>query len=221
MPDDEGLSVSALPDGLMLDGKTERFTGIHKRMEVVLDPAQPRAALTHTLINEGPSEVELAPWALTMFRLGGTAILPIRAAGNPNNDFLPDRNFVLWPYSHTNDPRLHLQDDFMLVQADAELPPLKIGTLNPAGWTAYWLDGILFRKTFAAKPELRHPDHDCNAEIYCDNQFIELESLAPLCRLAPGSSVVFRETWELYDTLEQEFLSEEMVQHLSKQYQRQ
>jgi hypothetical protein len=215
IPDGDGLTVSEIPSGLILDGKVEPLTGIHKRIQIGLGPDPARVTLTHTLINEGPGEVELAPWALTMFRLGGTAILPARVIGGPSNDLLPDRHFSLWPYTRIIDPRLHLEDDFLLVAAKPDLPPFKIGTLNPQGWSAYWLDGILFRKTFAVSPELRHPDYDCNAEIYCDERFLELESLAPLARLAPGGSVTFRETWELYETLEQGFFSKRMIECLA------
>lgn len=215
IPDGEGLGLSELPDGLILDGKPEPVIGIKKRIEVRLDPSRPRVTLAHILLNEGTSEVEIAPWALTMLRLGGTAILPIRSGGGANEGLLPDRHFSLWPYSRINDPRLHLEDDFILVAAKSDLPPFKLGALDPLGWTAYWLDGILFRKTFSVNPELRHPDFDCNAEIYSDSDFLELESLAPLARLAPGGSVTFRETWDLYDSLEQGFLPEKIIKHLS------
>lgn len=214
IPDDEGLSISDLPDGLILDGPIERLTEIRKRIEIHLDAHRPKVTLDHTLINEGTAEVELAPWALTMFRLAGTAILPIQAAGAPRNELVPNRHFSLWPYSHIDDPRLHLEDDFILVRAKRQLPPFKIGTLNPLGWSAYWLDGVLFRKTFAANAELQHPDYDCNAEIYCDEHFIELESLAPLAKLVPGAAVTFQETWELYEILKQGFLSARMIELL-------
>jgi hypothetical protein len=92
------------------------------------------------------------------------------------------------------------------------MPPFKIGAFNPMGWTAYWLGDVLFRKSFAVRPGLPHPDYDCNAEIYCDGHFIELESLGPLSRLAPGDSTVLEETWEFYDSLEQSFISEKMMQ---------
>jgi hypothetical protein len=216
IPDGDGLVASGLPDGLILDGRVEASTGIHKRLEVHLHSDESRVDLTHTLINEGLWEIELSPWVLTMFRLGGTAILPCRAGDNADNDLLPNRHFSLWSYSHINDPRLHLEDEFILIRAKPDLPPFKIGTFNSQGWIAYWLGDMLFRKSFAVFPGLRHPDYDCNSEIYCDSQFIELESLAPLSRLAPGESVTLNETWEFYDTLEQEFLSEKMIEQIVK-----
>ena len=212
IPDSEGLLTSELPNGLILDGKTEPASGIHKCIEIRLDPDQPEATLIHTVTNEGLWEVELAPWALTMFRLGGTAIIPIRAADNPSSRLLPNRHFSLWPYSHVHDPRFYLEDEFIIVKASPDMPPFKVGTFNPLGWSAYWLDGILFRKTFAVYPDLAYPDYDCNAEIYCDSHFIELESLAPLSKLAPGKSVSFIEIWKLFDSLEQQFLSKRIIE---------
>jgi hypothetical protein len=211
MPDNDGVTVSELPDGLLLQGKQEIDTGISKSIEIHLRPDHPQVSLKHTLVNEGLWDVELAPWAITMFRLGGVAILPFQSDAVDMNDLLPNRRISLWSYSKINDPRLRFDDDFILVSAKLGLPLFKIGTFNPRGWIAYWNEGILFRKTFSFQIDGMHPDNGCNAEIYCDEHFIELESLAPLVRLAAGSSVSHKENWELYDNLEQDFLPEKVI----------
>jgi hypothetical protein len=216
IPDDGGLVVSGLSDGVVLEGRTEPGSGIRKRIEIRLDPDEPRLRLSHVLSNAGVWEVELAPWAITMFRLGGLAILPIREEQVDPDSLLPDRHISLWPYSRTNDPRLKLQDDFLTVQPKPDLPPLKIGTFNPRGWIAYWLDHVLFRKMYAVQPGLHYPDYGCNAEIYCDSQFIELESLGPLRRLEVGESVAHEETWEFFDSLDQDFFSQNILQAIPR-----
>jgi len=114
---------------------------------------------------------------------------------------LHNRQFSLWPYARINDPRLILRDDFILFHADA-LPPFKIGYFNPHGWLAYWLDGVLFRKTFDAQTGVTYPDNNCNAEMYCNDQFVELESLSPLTSLQPGASVTHVETWDVFHGLD-------------------
>jgi hypothetical protein len=111
---------------------------------------------------------------------------------------LPNRQFSFWPYSRINDPRLSLDDRFVLFKADALLPPFKMGYFNSLGWMAYWVDGVLFRKTFDVYAGLPHPDNNCNAEIYCNDQFVELESLAPLKILNPGASATHVETWDIF-----------------------
>ena len=115
---------------------------------------------------------------------------------------LPNRQFSFWPYAQINDPRLKLGDDFTLFKADASLPPFKMGYFNPHGWLAYWLDGILFRKTFDIRTDALHPDNNSNAELYCNDKFIELETLAPLKTLHPGEAAHHRETWDLFYDLD-------------------
>lgn len=201
IPDPGELSITDLPDGVSLEAKVEPGTGIRKRIEIYLAPDRPFVRLTHTLINDGLWAVELAPWAITQFRLGGTVILPMPVGNADPAGLLHNRQFSLWPYARINDPRLKLNDDFIVFKADALLPPFKLGYFNLHGWVAYWLDGIFFRKTFDVHNSLPHPDNNCNAEIYCNDLFVELESLAPLTRLSPGAAVSHMETWDILDEM--------------------
>ena len=208
IPDDDGLTTEDLPDGLRLLRPTEPGSGIAKMIDIHLAPGRAAATLVHTLRNDGLWEIEIAPWALTMFRLNGTAILP-QPIGDPKG-LLHNRILAIWPYTRINDPRLILRDDFILIRPSAEdVSPLKIGYYNPYGWMAYWLDGVLFRKTFDIHPGATYPDGGCNTESYCSDT-IELEALGPLEKLAPGASVTFTETWELFPSLDQPFIPAEI-----------
>ncbi|MBI2331059.1 MAG: hypothetical protein HYU84_02605 [Chloroflexi bacterium] len=196
VPDTGELKITDLSDGVILETNTEPGTGIRKRIEIRMAADKPSVALTHTLINDGLWHVELAPWTITQLRLGGTAILPLPVGNVDPSGLLPNRSLTFWPYARLNDPRLKLSDDYILFHADA-LPPFKLGYFNSHGWLAYHVDGILFRKTFHVQPLAHHPDNNCNAEIYCNEQFVELESLGPLTKLNPGASVTHVETWDV------------------------
>jgi len=214
IPDNDGLNVKSIPNGLLLDGKIEPGTGIHKQIEVQLDPERPIVYLTHTLINENLWEIQLAPWAITMFRLGGVVVMPLLSEDQGTDGLLPNRNLSLWPYSRITDPRLYLDDDFIVLKASENFPPFKIGCYNSRGWIAYYLDGILFRKSFEIFSNKTYPDFGCNSETYSDSEFVELESLAPLVKLAPGESVNHVETWEIFDSLDQDFLPLKIINFL-------
>jgi hypothetical protein len=207
------VNVTQLPDGVQLESQTEPGTGIRKQIEIRLAPEEPSLTLTHILTNDGMWPVELAPWAITQFRLGGTVILPMAVGNADPAGLLHNRQFSLWPYARFNDPRLNLGDEFILFTADALLPPFKIGYYNPHGWIAYWLDGILFRKKFDADKNLSYPDNNCNAEMYCNDQFVELESLGPLTRLDLGASIVHVEKWDVLKEID--FLPEDIRDRLS------
>jgi len=195
---DSHVKIIETNNGVILESQTEAGTGIRKRIEIHLSPDKPSLTLTHTLINDGLWAVELAPWAITQFRLGGTVIMPMPVGSVDEAGLLPNRQLSLWPYASINDPRLVLGDEYVLFKADA-LPPFKLGYFNPHGWMAYYVDGVLFRKTFDANSKAVYPDNNCNAEMYCNDKFVELESLGVLGKLNPGGEVVHKETWDVYD----------------------
>lgn len=202
-PDSAGLKLTEIPDGLRLEGPTEPHTGIQKSIEIHLAQDKAKVRLVHTLTNQGRSPVELAPWVITQLRLGGIVVAPMPVGNRDPDGLLPNRQISLWPYTRIRDERLHWEDDFILIQARPDLPAFKIGYYNPHGWLAYWIGGVLFRKVFELHPDAPHPDGNCNAEIYCNDQFVELESLGPLVPIAPGRQVQAVETWELFDGLDQ------------------
>jgi len=210
MPDNEGGTASELPDGVRMEMPAEPWTNIAKAIEIRLNPGRPQLTVQHEMRNDGPWAVEFSPWALTMFRLGGVGIFPQPQGNVDEAGLLANRQVALWPYTRLADPRLILRDDFILLHATPSLPPVKFGYFNPHGWAAYWIDGSLFVKRHDASSTVRYPDNGCNTESYCNDQFIELESLGPLELVAPGQTLVHIEVWEIYDSLENSLLSEEI-----------
>jgi hypothetical protein len=93
---------------------------------------------------------------------------------------------------------LQLNDDYIFIQAQAQVPPLKVGYLNRAGWLGYLYQDVLFCKRFVPQVDRTLVDFGCNVESYCNDEFIEMETVGPLTRLDPGEAVEHLETWEIY-----------------------
>lgn len=216
IPDDGGVVMEHLADGVRLTGQTEAMTGITKIIEIRLPADRPLVRVHHSLRNDGAWPVELAPWAVTMFRLGGVAILPQPVGPAGANSLIPNRALALWPYSQINDPRLALRDDYILLWAFPHAAKFKIGYFNFHGWMAYWVDGLLFRKSYDVISGAPHVDGGSNAESYVDETCVELESLGPLVTLNPGEMTHLSETWELYPGLDVPFLSGEIGEVLKR-----
>lgn len=210
IPDDKDVTLRTADNSIQMTGPVEEGTGISKMIEIRLVPDEAKVELIHTLENHNLWQVEMAPWAITMCKLGGTAILPQRQGKVDEHGLLHNRNLSLWSYTKINDPRLILRDDFIFIKGNALLPPVKIGYFNSDGWIAYYCDGLLFKKSFDVDLTGNFPDGGCNAESYCNDEFIELESLGPMTRLMPGGSIRHREIWEFFDSLDVPFLSDEI-----------
>lgn len=198
IPERDDLIIEGTPDGVRLTQPADALTRIRKSIDVALDDRRPAVSLVHRLANEGPEPIELAPWAVTMLPPGGVVGLPLAAGRAEAEGLAPNRFLALWPYTRWNDPRFHFTPDALLLDALPGDGPAKVGSFVHSGWLAYLRVGFLFCKRFTPMPGHAHADLGCNAEIYLHRDFVELETLGPLTRLAPGEAVEHRETWEIY-----------------------
>jgi hypothetical protein len=192
--DDQPVDVVATGDGLSVTKQPEAETGIEKSMEIALVGDKPQVVIHHTLTNRGLWPMECAPWAITQLRTGGVAILP---QSEEETGLLPNRSVVLWPYTDIASPQVTWSNGCILVRAEMQ-SPFKVGFPNSRGWLAYWLDDTLFVKRAGFDSKAAYYDFGSSSECYCGAHFIELETLAPITRLAPGQSAEHIETWELY-----------------------
>lgn len=195
VPDSDGLHVESLVDGLRLSAAPEPVTGCVRSMDIRLDPVLPAMTVLHRLHNDGPRPLELAIWPITQLPLGGLALLPQRRVVG-GHQTRPNRNLVLWPYTSWDDPRLHVLDGLVAVDA---VPggELKVGCLDDTGWVAFVRDGTAIVRRFGPEPGEPHPDLGCNVEVYCGSSYLELEILGPIRTLAPGTATTLLEQWEV------------------------
>lgn len=193
-PDDEPVEIALTPFSLLATQPLDVQTGIEKSIQIALVEDKPQVIVTHTLTNRGLWPVECAPWAITQLKTGGVAVLP---QSNEPAEFLPNRTLVLWPYTDIHNPQVCWGNRYILIQAQMQRP-FKLGFPNPRGWIAYWLNGTLFVKHAAFDSQASYYDFGCSSECYCNDRFIELETLGPATTIAPGAAVFHTETWELY-----------------------
>ena len=177
----------------------EEATGLQKELAVSLAEEGSDVRLRHRVTNRSLWEIEVAPWALTIMRGGGQAVIPQEPFGAHPEHLLPARRLVLWRYTDLGDPRFNFGRRFLRLRSDAgHAEPQKIGVENKRGWAAYHVARLLFVKRFSYEEGAAYPDDGCNNEVFTAGSFIELESLAPLKRLAPGESAEHEERWQLF-----------------------
>ena len=199
VPDATGVALAAVPGAtgpaVRLIGAAEAPTGLRKTVEVRLDSESAAVSIRHILANEGSRTRELSPWPITQLPLGGVATVEL-AAPPTEPRANPNQLLVLWPYASWTDSRLALGERSLAVTATSGTP-FKIGCGSTIGEVSYRREGVIFTKRFDPAVGAPHADMGSNIEIYCDDRTIELESLGPLVRLAPGESVAHDERWEL------------------------
>jgi len=196
-PDNHPVPYEVIPGGVRLRPKLAGSPPIGRELTVTLAEDSSRVTLHHRLTNLGNEPVEMASWALSVMAPGGLEIIPQPPLGEHPRDLLPTRVLVPWPYTDLGDPRWNFGTRFITLQQQAGGRPTKLGIAHREGWVSYLNGGTLFTKTFAYEEGAIYPDFGSNFETYTDTDMLEIESLSPLRRLAPGESVSHGETWSL------------------------
>jgi hypothetical protein len=200
-PDNAPVKVVAGGGALEATQPVEELTGLEKHIAVKLAPSGSAVEVTHRIRNLGPKPVELAAWALTMMAQGGVGIHGFPPRGTHPEVLAPTNPLVMWAFTDLADPRWKFTKKYLTLRQDPHnAAPQKLGTFNPQTWGAYLLGTDLYVKRYQATAGApgAFADMGCTFEIFTNGDFLELETLGPLVRLARGASLTHVETWELH-----------------------
>lgn len=196
-PDDHAVEFEWAGNGVTVVGGVEPGSGLRKSIRIQSTILQNVIKVDHCIRNEGSTSRKIAPWAITQLKLGGIAVLPLQAT-NTENQLLPNRSLVLWPYTDLSDNRLKVDKEFALIRTQPKCDAaLKLGVSNLQQWIAYYVDKFLFIKYSRKDAADCSLDLGAEAQSYCNGQFLELETLGPYRELKPGESIEHPEIWRM------------------------
>ena len=200
--------------GVRLIQPVESITGIEKEIDIRLDAEGTGVTLVHRLRNRNLWEVELAPWCLSVMAPGGIELIPLPekishpgsvAPGEARDlrGFVANQNLILWPFTDLSDPRFRWGKRYITLRQDRQATtPTKLGLAHQMGWVGYLnhvVNGVgqLFVKGLVYEAGRTYPDSGSNFETFTNGDMLEIESLGPLQRIAPGASIEQTERWWL------------------------
>ena len=193
LPDNMQCEVEILPLGLKVS-HYEEDNKITKTMQIEMKD-NGRVRIIHSLKNNSTFDYNLACWGITQMRAGGVAIMP---QDDRKTGLLPNRSIALWDYSDLSDSRLSFTSKNIVIKQDVEVKkPFKIGNYNRDGYLAYFNEGDLFVKEFDVQ-DGDFADYGSNAEIYVNEEFLELESLSALVEIPENEEIEHTEVWQLF-----------------------
>jgi hypothetical protein len=196
-PDDFDVHIVERGTGIDIAGRADA-DGMTKHLSI--DQDREFTIVHHRLVNDGPTTVSTAPWAITQMSSGGTAILPLSDRAVDQDGLLPNKNLVLWPYTDLGAPEFAFEVDSISVESSKRRSKMKIGHANRRGWMAYVLNGQAFVKWSSVHDDNAvYTDLGASTQCYRDERFLELETLGPIAELAPGEAATLTEVWTIFD----------------------
>ena len=198
-PDNVPVSVQITAGGLVATAPVEPLTGLQKSIAVEMAATGTGVTVTHRITNKTLFPLEFAPWALTMMAPGGVAVTGFPPRGKHPVNLEATNPLVMWAYTDLSDKRWGFSKKYLSLRQDPNnAEPQKLGLFNPNTWVAYLLNGEAFVKRYQADPVKTYPDFGCSFETFTNNEFLEIETLGPMTRLAPNQSVDHVERWSLH-----------------------
>jgi hypothetical protein len=188
-PDDRPCEAMEVEGGIRVEAPQDG-AGLVKAIEVRPDDGD--WVVGHELANGTDGTITVAPWAITMMRPGGEAVLAMRSRGS---DPRADRSLVLWPYTDLGDPRIRVGPDEVRVLAEPDHPPTKVGVASSDGEVSYRTGAYVFEKRIDVDPDAAYADRGAAVQVYVGGRCCELETLGPLRALASGEHAGHRERW--------------------------
>lgn len=141
-PDNHPVEVRETAEAVQFCAPVEAVppgTHLKKQLELRLDDTGTRVQVRHTITNFGDEPTELAVWAPTILRPGGTVILPFPPRVAMDKDhFRSVSPLTLWSFTDFTDSRWIFGQEFLQLKQDGEpsgrLAEQRSGLFNPAEW---------------------------------------------------------------------------------------
>jgi hypothetical protein len=202
-PDNFAVDIRAQGSTLTATAPVEPGSGLEKQMVVTMASRGSGVEVLHRLTNRNPWTVELAAWGLTVMAPGGMGITGLPPRGTHPEMLAPTNPLVIWAFTDLSDERWRFTRKYILLRQDPKAAsPQKIGLFNPNTFGAYYLGRQLFLKQCQADSNKTYPDMGASFETFTNANVLELETMGPLTRLAPGGTLEHVERWSLHKKID-------------------
>jgi hypothetical protein len=205
------VNMEAYPSQFRFTPAPDKEYGIQREFIITLALKGSKVDVVHSVTNIGDKETEMAPWALTVMAPGGIEVIPLPEKrphpGPPKNarspaDYAPNQLMSIWPFTDFKDGRWNIGTKYITLKQDPKKGPTKIGLAHRLGWVGYLNNGTLFVKRIGYQEGKTYPDQGVNFETFTNEEMLEIESMGPIIKLAPGAKIEHKETWELHKDVE-------------------
>jgi hypothetical protein len=198
-PDNVPVTVRLTPTGLVATEPVEPLTNLQKEIEISMASSGTAVIVYHRITNRSLFTLEFAPWALTMMAQGGIAVTGFPPRGKHPANLEATNPLVMWAYTNLADSRWRFTRKYLMLRQDPKNGEAqKLGMFNPDTWAAYVLSNEVFVKRTTSDRAKIYPDFGCSFETFTTNDFLEIETLGPMTKMAPGQTVEHVEHWGLY-----------------------
>jgi hypothetical protein len=211
-PDNVAVTIKTTATGLVATAPMEPVSMLQKEIEVSMAASGTTVTVSNRITNRSLYTLEFSPWVLTQMAQGGMAIAGFPPRGKHPINLEVTNPLAMWAYTNLADNRWKFTKKYLtLRQEPNNHDAQKLGTFNADTWGAYLLNNEAFIKRTKSDPAKTYPDFGCSFETFTNDEFLELETLGPFGKVAPGQTVQQTEQWGLFRNVKLSEISDEAI----------
>ena len=193
-PDNAPIAYDVQNEEIILTQAIDTRLGMEKSVRISFGK-DASVQLTHRIVNRNQHSVTRSLWAVSVMAPGGIEYIPL---GQREGGMSHWHRVSWWDHTCLGDERATYEKEQIVIRHLPIDKRYKIGVGHPAGPVRYVNRGVAFEKSYDLKQDVVYPDGDVSFETFFCRHMAEVESLSPLCTVAPGESAEHQETWKLY-----------------------
>jgi hypothetical protein len=211
-PDNVAVNIKPTAGGLIATAPTESVSMLQKEIEITMAPSGTTVTVSNRITNRSLYTLEFSPWVLTQMAQGGMAIAGFPPRGKHPINLEVTNPLAMWAYTNLADNRWKFTKKYLTLRQEPDNHDAqKLGTFNSDTWGAYLLNNEAFIKRTKSDPSKTYPDFGCSFETFTNNEFLELETLGPFGKVAPGQTVQQTEQWGIFRNVKLSEISDEAI----------
>lgn len=192
---DRGAQTASISSDkrLIVTGQLSKTMSLQFRREITLASSGTGVTIRNILVNTGKKDVSWSIWEITQVDNPEVVRCPI----NKNGKF-PGGYHYLGDVAPPQD-LIKLVGEEVHFRRNSEQTG-KFGVDSPLGWIKAEIGNTEFTVSAEYVKNGVYPDGGCPLEVYGNNdplKYVEMELLAPIKKLAPGTSSTFTTRWRL------------------------
>ena len=180
-----------------LESPVDTQLKIHMVRTFQLTPGSSRLKCSQSIVNHGNEAILVCFWSRTFAKAGGRCLIPIQGLSGYPKRYIAFHGGGLIAIN-PEDKAVVNRGDFLEIYPPPQSP--KLGFDTSSNWFAYFVDNLMFRKSYDVYDDRRYVDiAGMRIALWFEEKRIEQEVIGPGELLKPGDTHTFCEHWELSD----------------------
>ncbi len=185
------IEYENIPDGVRIVQNIERWTQVRKIINLTLKGT--KVNIDYKVLSLNAFDINISVYSSSILSHGGIEIVPLVKS---EEETLPDKSLIFWPYSNLKDQRVYFGDKYIAMKVNDSInSKFRIG-LN-AHTSFYYNENEIFIKESSKIEGVSYPNKGSSYECIINKDYLNVINNSPIYTLGVNECLSHKETLDI------------------------